>query len=86
MSGVKYQMLNVKKRGFTPRLFNKKGKGFTLVELLVVIGIISTLSIIAAVSFQSAQKNARDQQRKSDLTQIQLALETFFLRSNRYPY
>ncbi len=63
----------------------KNKKGFTLIELLVVIAIIGTLSTIITVVFVSAQKNARDQQRKSDLAKIQVALEVYFSRNNFYP-
>ncbi len=45
-------------------------KGFTLVELLVVIGIIGILATIAAVSAGGALKKARDAKRKNDLAQI----------------
>ena len=51
--------------------------GFTLVELLVVISIISTLVTMAVVSFRSSQFRARDVQRKSDLRQYQNALELY---------
>ena len=55
----------------------RKIKGFTMVELLVVISIIGILASIVLVSFTSSQKQARDVQRKSDLKQYQTALESF---------
>lgn len=55
---------------------NKKG-GFTLIELLVVISIIGVLSGMAAFNFQQARERARDVQRKSDLKQLQNALELY---------
>ena len=62
-----------------------KHYGFTLIELLVVIAIVGTLSTVITVVFSSAQKNARDQQRKSDLAKIQVALEVYYSRYNVYP-
>lgn len=50
-------------------------KGFTLIELLVVISIIGILAALVTVSFSSAQKQARDTKRKSDLRQYQNSLE-----------
>lgn len=52
-------------------------KGFTLIELLVVIGIISVLSAIVVPNFMGARERARDTQRKSDIRQIQKALELY---------
>lgn len=55
---------------------NKKMKGFTLVELLVVVAIIAILSVIGLTIFSTAQANARDARRKSDVDAIAAALET----------
>jgi len=55
-----------------------KKKGFTLIELLVVIAIIGLLSTIVIVSLNSARAKARDAKRKTDLKQIQVALEMYW--------
>ncbi len=47
-----------------------KNKGFTLVELLVVISIISVLSVIGITSYSSVQSKARDTKRKADIDAI----------------
>jgi prepilin-type N-terminal cleavage/methylation domain-containing protein len=60
-------------------------KGFTLVELLVVITIISVLSAIGIVSFQMVLKNGRDARRQSDLGSIQSALEQYHTDQFYYP-
>ena len=52
-------------------------KAFTLIELLVVIAIIAMLSALLVPNFMSARERARDAQRKSDLKQIQKALEMY---------
>lgn len=52
-------------------------KGFTLIEMLVVISLIGILAALALVSFTSSQKQARDVMRKSDLKQYQTALESY---------
>ena len=51
--------------------------GFTLIELLVVIAIIGSLSALFLPNFMAARERARDSQRKSDLRQIQKALELY---------
>jgi prepilin-type N-terminal cleavage/methylation domain-containing protein len=45
-------------------------KGFTLIELLVVIAIIGLLATLAVVAFGSAQAQARDAKRVSDVQSI----------------
>lgn len=54
-----------------------KQKGFTLIELLVTMGIIAVLSGMAVFNFNQARLRARDVQRKSDLSQLQKALELY---------
>jgi prepilin-type N-terminal cleavage/methylation domain-containing protein len=60
-------------------------RGFTLVELLVVMAIISILATVIIGGFRSSQKRGRDAQRKSDLKQIANALEIFFTDYGKYP-
>jgi type II secretion system protein G len=52
-------------------------KGFTLIEMLVVIGIIAVLAGLIMPSLGTSQMKARDAKRKSDLKQIQKALEIY---------
>ena len=59
-------------------------KGFTLIELLVVIGIIGVLAGFLMVNFVGVRQRARDGVRKSDLRQIQAALEIY--RSDQGSY
>lgn len=61
-----------------------KSKGFSLIELLVAISIISVLSALLTANFVGARQRARDGQRKSDLRQIQSALE--FIRADTGKY
>ena len=61
-------------------------KGFTLLELLVVIGIIAVLISMAAVSYSSAQKKARDARRRADISAIQKGMEQYYsLCNSTYP-
>lgn len=65
------------------KLINKKG--FTLVELLVVISIIGLLSSFAIVSLNDARVKARDAVRKGDMAQIRTALNIYYDDYGYYP-
>jgi len=60
-------------------------RGFSLIELLVVITIIALLIGVATVSYTKAQQKGRDGRRKSDLKAIQQALELYFQQNGKYP-
>lgn len=62
-----------------------KKNGFTLIELLVVIAIIGVLSALLMANFVGVRQRARDAQRKSDLRQIQSALELYRSDNGSYP-
>jgi prepilin-type N-terminal cleavage/methylation domain-containing protein len=63
----------------TTKILNLKFQSaFTLLEMLVVIGIIGILVGLGAVSYSTAQKKARDAKRKQDLKAIQNALEQYY--------
>jgi len=61
-------------------------KGFTLVEIMVVVTVISILSVIGYGSFDTAQKRTRDFQRKADFKRLQVALKLYKDEFGHYPY
>lgn len=61
------------------------GRGFTLVELLVVMAILGVLVTLIAGGFRTAQMRGRDAARKSDLGQIASAFELFQSDYKTYP-
>jgi len=62
-------------------------KGFSLIEILVVVTIIALLAAGAAVTYSQLTKQSRDARRKTDLEQIRAALEMYKSNSaiNQYP-
>lgn len=52
-------------------------RGFTLIELMVVIAIIGFLASTVLASLSSARSSARDAGRLSDIKQLQIALELY---------
>ncbi len=53
-------------------------KGFTLVELMVVVSIIGTLSAIGFATYQNNVKNATDAGRRANIEAIAKAYEITF--------
>ena len=60
-------------------------RGFTFVELLIVIAIIGVLSALLFSNFTGARERARDTKRKSDFMQIKNALRLWYNDFQRYP-
>ena len=69
----------------TPYHKDTNGAGFTLVEILVVIAIITALASVAFFSLHIVMVKNRDTIRISDLKQILLGLEIYHLDTGHYP-
>lgn len=71
------------KNGFTT--FSLHKRGFTLIELMVVISIIAILAIVGLVSYTQVLKSGRDARRQADLGTIQAGLEQYRNDQGFYP-
>ncbi len=63
----------------------KKSPGFTLVELLAVMMILSILAAIAIPSYRMHQIKARETVLSEDLYQMRRALDAYYADNGRYP-
>lgn len=69
--------------GISENNYSKK-RGFTVVELLVVIAVIGILASMVLVFWPGYQKRTRDSERKSDVSQIAAAFGAYALQKNNY--
>jgi len=60
-------------------------KGFTLIEIVVVIGIIGVLTVIILPSLSSVRARNRDTERISDIGTLQLSLLNYYSKYGYYP-
>ncbi len=56
----------------------KKKQAFTLLEILVVIGLIMVIVGMVTASYSTAQKKSRDAKRSNDIKTIQSAMEQYY--------
>jgi len=62
-----------------------KSRGFTIVELLIVIVVIAILAAISIVAYNGIQSRARDAQRTQDMASIMKAMELYYIDNGKYP-
>lgn len=64
-------------------MFSKKG--FTLIEILIVVSIIALLAGIILVGLGGTRARGRDSRRIVDLKSIQNGLGLYYVKNNAYP-
>lgn len=60
-------------------------KGFTLIEMLVVIAIVGLLSSVVVIGLTGSREKSRDARRIADIRAIQNALEINYTSATGYP-
>ena len=70
---------------FAPRGTGHGPRGFTLIELIVVMAIIGILATIAVPAMRTAPIRAREAALKEDLYQLRSCIDQFHADRDRYP-
>lgn len=73
------------KNALRSTLYSSRQLGFSLIELLVVIGIIGTIATMLLPNLIGARQRGRDARRKLDIEQIRSALEQYRSVAGTYP-
>ncbi|MDH4098984.1 MAG: prepilin-type N-terminal cleavage/methylation domain-containing protein [Nitrospirota bacterium] len=64
---------------------NKNQRGFTLLELMIVIAIVGILVTLAVPSFRTATIKAREAVLKEDLYVIRSVIDQYYADNGTYP-
>lgn len=62
----------------------RRRRGFTLIEIMIVVAVIGILAAIAYPAYQDSVRKSRRGQAKADLTELAQIMERFFTENNRY--
>ncbi len=60
-------------------------RGFTVVELVIVIAVIAILVVITSVSYVGVQEQARDTQLKDAASKVVGAIQVFYAKKGHFP-
>lgn len=63
----------------------RQNKGFTIVELLIVIVVIGILAGLVITTFVGVQQKARDSERKTDINGLHAQIEAYYATAGYYP-
>ena len=63
----------------------RRQSGFTLIELIVVLGIISILVLMAVPRFAAAIRNAREAALREDLQTMRMAIDSYTMDKQKAP-
>lgn len=75
-------ILGSMKPGLVDKAFQR---GFTLIEVVVVVGIVAILAAVTFVNMSASSQKSRDAKRQADLQTMQTAIELYKNKYGRYP-
>src|SRR5262245_19073799 len=67
------------------RVAARGSRGFTLVELLIVISLISILAAMGLVQYRNSVLSSREAVLRTDLFRMRDAIDQYYADKNKYP-
>jgi general secretion pathway protein G len=75
----------VKEKNEMKRNRNRRRRGFTLMEVLLVLVILMMLAGLATISYRQVRKSAKRKEAKMQISLFKQAVEVFDMNYGRYP-
>ena len=75
----------MKQRKVMQKRNSRQARGFSLMELLLVLVILGVLAALVVPKFTNRSQQARETAAKADISSIGLALDAFEIDNGRYP-
>src|SRR3989344_3550165 len=73
------------KGGIHMKNMKKKSRGFTIIELLIVMAVIAILVGIAVPSFRAIQTQGWQAKAAGETKVLKIALEGYYIKNNAFP-
>lgn len=82
---ISYRWINQKGKEFMIKLNTNSKKGFTIIEVVLVLAIAGLIFLMVFVALPNLQRTQRDTQRRNDLDRLSTSLTQYITNNNKLP-
>ena len=69
--------MNILKLNLNSNKTNKNIKGFTIIEVVLILAIAGLIFLMVFIALPALQRNQRDTQRKNDTSRLKTAIDSY---------